>query len=93
MLDILIVMAISNLITEQTIGMRFVGLFLEKIGVRRENFLTIGGWKKWLAEVLTCWNCLSVYVGLIWWLIFGGNILHLTLLPLLFIDIIQKIKR
>jgi hypothetical protein len=93
MLDFLYVIAISNLLTEQTIGVRLVMLLLDKIGVKRENYIQISGWKKWLAEILTCWNCLTVWVGILWWLIIGGNLLELTILPLLIVDVIQKIKR
>jgi hypothetical protein len=73
---IIAILAISNLLTEQTIGRRFIGWILNT-----ENYKNSSKIKKFFIQAFTCFNCASIWVSFIalglirptqidwWWLI------------------------
>jgi hypothetical protein len=60
-LDLILIMGITNLISEQTIGRRVVFYFYKP-----ENYLNYNGYKKTIFDILTCPHCLSVWISIIW---------------------------
>lgn len=70
-LDLIIILSIANLITEQTIGRNLVFKFFKP-----QNYLNYSGIKKFILDILTCTNCLSVWISFIWLIIY--SILHIN---------------
>lgn len=89
---ILTVVAISNLITNQTIGRRLIGFIFKPY----DGINTISNWsgiRRFAWDVLTCQCCLSVYVGLIFTLLIGGwgiDFIQIPLISMLVSWIIEK---
>lgn len=90
--DILIIMAISNLITEQQIARRQIIKWFKP-----ENYLGFSGYKRFFYDLLSCWTCLTVWLAPLYLLVSGAPIglqyINITLISMLLVDIIQKLKR
>jgi hypothetical protein len=65
-IDILIILAISNVFTEQKIGRTVVNFLFN---IKPENFLYMRGFKKFFYELFSCWSCLSFHVAYIYYII------------------------
>ena len=73
---IIAILAISNLLTEQTIGRRFVSWILNS-----QNYKNSSKIKRFFIEAFSCYNCATIWVSFIalglirptqidwWWLI------------------------
>lgn len=61
-LDLIVILAMANLITEQTIGRNLV----YKIFRPDLNYLQWGGVKRFFHGLVTCMNCTTVWISFVW---------------------------
>lgn len=92
MIDIIIPIAIANLITEQKIGRDLIMKLYNPV-----NYLGFKGIKKWSFDLLSCWTCLSFHTSWIFLLLkqepLSIQYIYIPLMNMLIVDVIQKIKR
>jgi len=90
-LDIVIVLAIANLITEQTITRRLINNIFKP-----EHYLTFSGWKRFIYDLISCWSCTSFHIGWIYLIVKQEPIsLQYIIIPLIAMmvaDVILKLK-
>lgn len=87
----ILVLAIANLITEQTITRRIILYFFKP-----ENYLQFSGIKRFIFDLLSCPVCISFHIGYIYALLSGFSLpeaLKMALICMFIYDVILKIKR
>lgn len=91
-IDILVPIALANLVSEQKI-IRNLVLKVWK----PENYLKWTGIKRWSFDLISCWTCLTVWTTLLYIILkqepLGLQYIYQPLVNMLLVDIIQKIKR
>jgi hypothetical protein len=91
-IQILTILAISNLITEQKISRDIINKIFKP-----ENYLLFSGWKRFTYDLLSCWVCSSFHVAWIYLLInqepLSIHYITTPLITMLVADIIQKFKK
>jgi hypothetical protein len=91
LLDYLTIIAIANLISEQTIVRSIVVKWFKP-----ENYLGFSGTKKFIFDLLSCPACLSFHIGWLYpGILYGFSIDCIVngLICMLIYDIILKLKR
>lgn len=90
--DIIIPIAIANLISEQKIVRDLVNRLYDVT-----NYLNFRGIKRFSYDLLSCWVCLSVWTTIIYLMLKQEpewiQYIYTALTNMLIVDIIQKIKR
>jgi hypothetical protein len=91
-IDILTIIAISNLISEQSLPRSIVNKIFKP-----ENYLNYSGYKRFFYDLLGCWSCLTVWISVIYMATkqvdLGLQYIYIPLIAMLLVDIIQKLKR
>jgi hypothetical protein len=91
MKDILIILAISNLITEQTIVRDIINKLFDS-----SNYRNFSNTKNFFYGMISCWSCFSFHCGWIYTLIIMGPSIDCIvngLIAMLIADTINKLKR
>lgn len=90
--DILIPIAVANLISEQKIVRDLVNRLYDPT-----NYLKFTGIKRFTYDLLSCWVCLSFHTTWIYLLLKQEpdliQYIYIPLTNMLIVDVIQKIKR
>ncbi len=92
--SVLTIVGISNIITNQDIGRRLINYVLR---FKPENYLMMGGIRRFLFDITHCQSCLSFYVALIYMVGVSGLIdipllmwIQIPIISVLFSWIIDK---
>lgn len=90
--DIIIILAIANLITEQKIARDQINKLFKP-----EHYLDFSGPKRFIWDLLSCWSCTSFHVGWIYLLVnqepLSIQYIYYPLIAMMISDVIQKLKR
>jgi len=94
-IDILLILAFTTLITEQVIGRRIVNYILN---FKPENYLQLNGTKRFFIDLLSCPVCTSFHIGYLYHLVvYGLTDLYSTftyaMVSMVISSIIEKLKR
>ena len=90
--DLLIILAISNLIVEQSIIRNLINKLFKP-----ENYLHFSGYKRFIYDLLSCWPCTTFHIGWIYMILKQDPIslqyIYIPLIAMLVADVTLKIKR